>query len=160
MPDEVLRPERRAARKLDVDAAAVLGEAHHLAAPEDRDPELIDHPAGQDALEVALAEREKAVVARREVGDVQGDLPESQARVLLPRRNETLRDPTLIEHLQGAGVQTLGSRPVEILAGAPFDDDDDDSRQRQLPRQRQPGRAASCDHHRMVGHHLGAPSLP
>jgi hypothetical protein len=70
----------------------------------------------------------------------------------LPRREESFRDATLIEHLDGAGVQTPGSRAVEILTGAPFDDDDVDPRQRQLARQHHPGRAASCDHHRMFGH--------
>ena len=70
----------------------------------------------------------------------------------LPRREESFRDATLIEHLDGAGVKTPGSRSVEILTGASFDDDDVDPRQRQLARQHQPGRTASCDHHRMFGH--------
>ena len=70
----------------------------------------------------------------------------------LPRREEPFRDATLIEHLDGAGVQTAGARSVELLIGASFDDDDVDPRQRQLARQHQPGRAASCDHHRMLGH--------
>ena len=67
----------------------------------------------------------------------------------LPRGEESFRDATLIEHLDGAGVKTAGSRSVDILIGASFDDDDVDPRQRQLARQHQPGRAASCDHHRM-----------
>ena len=70
-------------------------------------------------------------------------------RMRLPRREEPFRDAALIEHLDGAGVKTPGSRSVEILTGASFDDDDVDPRQRQLARQHQPGRAASCDHHRM-----------
>ena len=41
-----------------------------------------------------------------------------------------------------------GSRSVDLLVGASFDDDDVDPRQRQLARQHQPGRTASCDHHR------------
>jgi hypothetical protein len=49
-------------------------------------------------------------------------------------------------------VKTAGSRSVEILTCASFDDDDLDPRQRQLARQHQPRRAASCDHHRMLGH--------
>jgi len=72
--------------------------------------------------------------------------------MFLPRREEAFRDATLIKHLDGAGVKTPGSRSVEILTGASFDDDDVDPRQRQLARQHQPGRAASCDHHRMFGH--------
>ena len=51
-----------------------------------------------------------------------------------------------------------GARAVEILAGASFDDDDVDPRQRQLARQHQPGRAASCDHHRVLGHRRSWPS--
>ena len=70
----------------------------------------------------------------------------------LPRREEPFRDATLIEHLDGAGVKTPGSRSVDILVGASFDDDDVDPRQRQLARQHQPGRTASCDHHRVFGH--------
>jgi hypothetical protein len=69
-----------------------------------------------------------------------------------PCREESFGDATLIEHLDGAGVKTPGSRSVDILIGASFDDDDVDPRQRQLARQHQPGRAASCDHHRMFGH--------
>ena len=49
-----------------------------------------------------------------------------------------------------------GARSIHILIGAWFDDDDVDARQRQLARQHQPGRAASRDHHRMLGH----PRLP
>ena len=70
----------------------------------------------------------------------------------VPRRDEPLRDATLIEHLDGAGEQTPGSRAVDLLVGASFDDDDVDPRQRQLARQHQPGRAAACDHHRVLGH--------
>ncbi len=70
----------------------------------------------------------------------------------LPRREESFRDATLIEHLDGAGVKASGSRSVEMLTGASFDDDDLDPRQRQLARQHQPGRTSTCDHHRMLGH--------
>ena len=150
-PDEVLRSQRRVVGQLDVDAGVVLREAHHLAAAKDRDPELVD-PAGQDALEVALPEREQVVVAGGEVADVQEGPGVAHERMLLPRREESIRDAALIEHLDGAGVQTAGSRAVEILTGASFDDDDVDPRQRQLARQHQPGRATSCDHHRVLGH--------
>jgi hypothetical protein len=50
--------------------------------------------------------------------------------MLLPRRDEPLPDATLIEHLDGAGVEPSGSRSVEILAGAWFDDDDAVRRER------------------------------
>ena len=70
----------------------------------------------------------------------------------LPLREEPFGDAALIEHLDGAGVQTAGARAVELLTGASFDDDDVDPRQRQLARQHQPGRAAAGDDHRMFGH--------
>jgi hypothetical protein len=53
----------------------------------------------------------------------------------------------LIENLDRAGVKTPGSRSVEILAGASFDDDDVDLRPRQLSPQHHPGGTASGDHH-------------
>jgi len=58
-------------------------------------------------------------------------------------------DPDLARFPPTDGV---GAGAVDILTGAPFDDDDVDPRQRQLARQHQPGRPASCDHHRMFGH--------
>ena len=91
-------------------------------------------------------------MAGREVADVQEGPGVAHERMRLPLREEPFRDATLIEHLDGAGVQTAGARAVELLTGASFDDDDVDPRQRQLARQHQPGRAASCDHHRMFGH--------
>lgn len=156
-PDEVLRAERRVAGQLDNDAGVALHEAHHLAAAKDRNPELLD-PAGQDALEVALPERKEVVVAGGEVADVQEGPGVAHEWMFLPRREEPFRDATLIEHLDGAGVKSPGSRSVEVLAGATFDDDDVDPRQRQLARQHQPGRAASCGHHCMVGHRCTIPS--
>ena len=76
-------------------------------------------------------------------------------RMDLPLGEEPLRDAALIEHLDRAGVQTAGARAVEVLAGAPFDDDDVDARQRQLARQHQPRRTAAGDHHRMRHAHYG-----
>ena len=73
-------------------------------------------------------------------------------RMRLPLREEAIGDAALVEHLDGAGVQAPGSRSVELLTGASFDDDDVDPRQRQLGRQHQSRRTASGDHHRMLGH--------
>ena len=78
-----------------------------------------------------------------------------RAGTVYPGFEESFRDATLIEHLDGAGVKTPASRSVDLLIGASFDDDDVDPRQRQLARQHQPGRAASRDHHRMFGHRVG-----
>ena len=149
--DEILRPKRRAVGQLDVDATVVVGQTHDLTFPKDRNPELGD-PAGKDALEVALPERQEVVVATGEVADVQPDAAEPNARVRLALRNEALRDATLVEHLDRARVQTTSTRSVEVLARASFDDDDVDPGQCQLGRQHQPGRTAACDHHCMLGH--------
>ena len=91
-------------------------------------------------------------MAGGEVADVQEGPGVAHEGMHLALREEPIGDATLVEHLDGAGVKTPGSRSVEILTGASFDDDDVDPRQRQLARQHQPGRAASCDHH--LGHRL------
>ena len=90
-------------------------------------------------------------MAGGEVADVQEGPGVAHEWMYLSGREESVGDASLIEHLDGAGVETPGSRSVDILTGASFDDDDVDPRQRQLARQHQPGRAASCDHHRMFG---------
>src|SRR5207247_4485741 len=72
---------------------------------------------------------------------------------LLPFGKESLGDSALIENLDGACVQSAGTRAGKILAGAALDDGDVDLRQRELARQHQPRRAASGDHHRMPAHH-------
>ena len=149
-PTRYSRSQRRVAGQLDIDAGVVLGEAHHLAATKDRNAELGD-PVGQDRLELALPQRKPVVVAGREVADVQRDPAEPLHLHDLTRREEPLGDAALIEHLDGARVQPAGARSVDLLVGAPFDDGDVDPRQRQLARQHQPGRAASGDHHRVVG---------
>src|SRR5829696_823076 len=47
---------------------------------------------------------------------------------------EPIGDAVLIEHLDGARVQTAGVRAVELLAGAPLDDRSVDPRPRQRAR--------------------------
>jgi hypothetical protein len=155
--DEVRRPQRRAVRQRDVDARRVLRDAHHLATAEDRHPELTEHPVGHDALDEALPEGEQVVVAGGEVADVQPDVGVADARMGLSRRHEPVGDATLVEHLDRAGVETPGPRAVEVLAGAAFDDDDVDPRQRQLRRQHHPGRPATRDRHRVLGHRRTPP---
>ena len=91
-------------------------------------------------------------MAGGEVADVQDGPGVAHERMLLALREEAFRDAPLIEHLYGAGVKTPGSRAVDILTGSSFDDDDVDPRQRQLARQHQPGRAATGDHHGVLGH--------
>jgi hypothetical protein len=69
----------------------------------------------------------------------------------LSLREEPIGDAALVEHLDGACVQTACARAGEFLAGAPLHNGDVDARQRELARQHQPGRTAPGDHHRMIG---------
>ena len=91
-------------------------------------------------------------MAGGEVADVQRDPGERLDLHRLPLVQEPISDAALVEHLDGARVQTAGARAVEILTGASFDDDDVDPRQCQLARQHQPRRAASGDHYGVLGH--------
>ena len=149
--DEVRRPERRAVRQPDVDAGVVPVEAGHLASAQDRHGQLTD-PAGQDALDVALPEREPVVVPGRKVADVQARPGEPRDLGLLALRDEAIGDPALVEDLDRARVQPARARADEVLARASLDDDHVDPRQGQLARQHQPRRAAAGDHHRVLGH--------
>ena len=135
----------------DVDAGVVLRKPGHLTSAIDRHRQLAD-PAGQYALDVVLPQPEPVVVPGREVADVQTDAGEPRDLSHLSLRKEPIGDSALIEHLDGARVQTAGARAGEVLAGAPLDNGDVDPRQRQLARQHQPRRASSGDHHRMLGH--------
>jgi len=65
---------------------------------------------------------------------------------------EPIGDAVLIEHLEGARLQTAGARAVELLAGAPLDDRSVDPRQRQRARQHQPARTSAGDRHGTFGH--------
>src|SRR6266851_7080146 len=60
-PDEILGPQRQAVGHRDVDAGVVLLEPGHLASAVDRHRLLVD-PAGQDAFDVVLPQREPVVV--------------------------------------------------------------------------------------------------
>ena len=147
--DEVLRSKRPAVGQLDVDAGVVLSEAHHFALAKDRNPELND-PVRQNGLEEALKERKYVVVAGGEIAHAQRHEGEPCTLHHLPRREEPFCDAPLIEHLDGAGVKPAGTRSIDVLIGASFDDDDVDPRQRQLARQHQPGRPSSRDHYRVL----------
>ena len=94
---------------------------------------------------------------RGEVADVQADAGESRDLGHLPLREEPVGDPTLIEDLDGARMQTSCARAGEVLAGAPLDDDHVDLCQRQLARQHEPGRTSSGDHHGVLGHREDMP---
>ena len=100
-PDEVFRPQRRAVGQLHVDAGVVLRETPHLTPAIDRDRQLAD-PAGQDALDVDLPQREPLVVPRGKVADVQRDPGEPRDLGHLSLREEPIGDSALIEDLDGA----------------------------------------------------------
>src|SRR6185312_12169716 len=146
--DEVLGPQRLAVRELDVDAGVVLREAGDLAPTLDLHPELVD-PAGQDLLEALLHEREPVGVPAGEVADVEAYPGEARDLSRVTLREEPLGDATLIEHLDRAGVQAARSGALQLLVGAPFDDDDVDVGERQLGRQHHPRRTCSGYGHRM-----------
>ena len=136
---------------VDVDAGVVLREAGHFTSAIERHRQLAD-PAGEDALDVLLPEREPVVVPGGKVADVELGAAEPRDLSLLSLRKEPIGDSALIEDLEGARVQTACARAGEVLVGAPLDNGDVDARQRQLARQHQPRRTASGDHHRMFGH--------
>ena len=129
----------------------MLREPRHVPRAIEPHRKLFD-PAGQDALDVVLHEREPVGVSGGKVADVQGDASESGDLRHLPLRKEPISDPALVENLDGPCVQPARTRASEFLVGAPLDDGDVDARQRQLARQHQPCRTSSGDHHRMLGH--------
>jgi hypothetical protein len=101
---------------------------------------------------VALQQRHPIVVAGGEVADVQRDTSERLHLHRFPLGEEAIDDTALIQHFDGAGVQTSGARAFELDTGPPLDDEDVDSRERQLRRQHHPRRATSGDHNCMLGH--------
>lgn len=82
----------------------------------DRHRKLAD-PVGQDALDVGLPEREKVVVASREIADVESGIREGCSPNHLPLRNKAMGDPALVENFDGPWVQTACAQPGEVLAG-------------------------------------------
>jgi hypothetical protein len=90
-----------------------------------------------------------------------GTRAKDTAGVRRPLRDESIRDSTLIENLDGARVQTAGARAGESLALPELDDRDADPRQGQLASQHQPSRAPAGNHHRVLGHiHLATVQHP
>ena len=82
---------------------------------------------------------------RRVVAEVELDVGVAERRVLLPRFDEAVSDPALVEHLQGSDVESTGPRAVDDGRVATLDDHHVDARQRQLAGQHQPRRPASRD---------------
>jgi hypothetical protein len=100
-PDEVLGPQGAVIRQGHLDTGVVLREARHLASTVGRDGQLA-HPAGQDALDMALPQPEHVVVPGGKVADVQGDQGEPSSRGPLAVREEPVRDPALVQDLDRA----------------------------------------------------------
>ena len=113
--DEILRPQRAAVAQLDIDAGVVLREAGHFDAAIDRHLELVD-PAGEDALDVVLPQPEPVGVAGGKIADVERRRRQSRDLRLLPLGEKPIGDAALIEDLDGARVQTAGTRAGEVLA--------------------------------------------
>jgi hypothetical protein len=150
-PDEIIRPQSAPVRQLDGNAAVVLHETGYFASAMDGNAELGD-PAGQDALDVVLKQRESVIVAGGKVADVQGDHVEAHDLSRPPLGEEAIGDPALIQDLEGARMQTASARADEVLAGAPLDNGNIDPRQGELAGQHQPCRTCSGNHHRASGH--------
>ena len=86
------------------------------------------------------------------ITDVQGNSAESLNLHHLPLLEKPVGDAALIEHFDGARVQTAGARAVGIRRGPSFNDDNIDLGQGQLSRQHHSCRASAGDHDRMFGH--------
>ena len=71
----------------------------------DRHVKLVD-PAGQDALEVFLQQRQPVGVPGGKAADVQASAGEPRDLRHLPLRQEPIGDTTLVEHLDRARMQT------------------------------------------------------
>jgi hypothetical protein len=94
--DEIACAQCLAAGERNVDAGRVLNEACHLGVSIDRYRELLD-PVGQDALDVALPQREAISVPGGEIADVEPGPGEARELGDLPFAQEALRDAALIE---------------------------------------------------------------
>ena len=99
---------------------------------------------------MVLPQPQAVGVAGRDVADVQPDAAEGRDLRHLPLGQEAVGDPALVEHLDRPRVQPARPRAGKVLVRAPLDDRHVDPRERQLPRQHQPRRAAADDHHRML----------
>ena len=76
--------------------------------------------------------------------------PEDAVAWALINSDEALADATLVEDLDGPGVQTTGAVAGELLRRAAFDDRDFDLGEGELTREHQARRSATRDHHVML----------
>src|SRR5262249_17775561 len=135
--DEIFCTQRSAVGERDVDVRLALRKSGHRAAAIDRHLELA-HPLAKQALDLALPEAEAVGMARGEIADVEFCRGVAIDLRDLSGAQETLGLAALIEHLDGAGVETAGARAAfEILRGAPLDDGDVDAGELQFGGERQ-----------------------
>src|SRR5262249_37827119 len=156
-PNKILRPQRAAFGQLDVDTGVVLHEPRPPPPAMDRHGELAA-PGRQYVLDAVLPERESIVVAGRKVTDVEPNHRETCDLSHLPFSEKAIGDSALVEHLDGARMQTAGARAGEVLARASLDYCDVDDRQCQLGSQHKPSRACARDQD--VGIPTGHESAP
>src|SRR5450631_946825 len=97
-PDDVLRPQRPSVGQLDVHAGVALLEPRYCQSAIGPDRQLVD-PAGDDALDIPLPERETIRVTGGKVAHVQTDPGIARDLSHLSRGKEPISDATLIEHL-------------------------------------------------------------
>ena len=82
---------------------------------------------------------------RRVVAEVELDVGVAERRVLLPRLDESVSNPALVEHLQGSNVEAAGSRSVDDGRFAELDNHHVNARQRQFAGKHQPRWPGSCN---------------
>jgi len=91
-------------------------------------------------------------MARRKVAEVKLRTGKTGDLSNLAFREKTIGNTTLVENLDGAGMQTSSSRAVELLGGTPLDDGNVNFGQGQLACQHQSCGAASDDDHVVFSH--------
>ena len=137
-----------------VDAVCCLGEVEQFDALLDDAAEFL-HPGPEQQFGVALREAEREAVPRAVVGQVEVEQPPGpRVHVHVPHsvttRDERVRQPHGVEHLQGAGVDAqrpaLGGR-----SGPLVDDAGLDATGQQLGGEGEPGRACTDDQDLAVG---------
>ena len=149
--DEILGPQRLPVGEVHVNAPLVLLKPGHLAAVLDVHRQLGD-PVSHDPLDLVLPDRDHVRVTRREIARVQHASAEHHHPMQLTPREESISDPTLIEHLDRTRLKAAGARAGQRLVRTPFKDRDINPRQRQLGRQHHPRRTTAGDDHRMLSH--------
>lgn len=120
----------------------VPSSAKPVTAAIDRHRQLLD-PAGQNALDMLLPQRQPVIVPGRKIADIQTRDRKSGNLGYLPFGKEPVDDPTLIEKLERARTQTAGPHTGKLLVGTPFDDRHVDPCQGQFACQHQACRTCS-----------------